>query len=257
MITVRAILEVDSLSGGYHPRKAIIKNLNFSLHQGQLIGLIGLNGAGKSTTIKHILGLMKPHQGKVLIHGKTIDEDSEAYRSSYAYVPESPVLYEEMTVEDHLKMIGMAYNVPKEAYEVEVERLLKLYRMDVKRNMLTSHLSKGMKQKVMIMSALLAKPDLLIVDEPFLGLDPLGIRSLLEQLQDVKKMGSAILMSSHILGTVEQYCDGIIMLEQGEVIASGTVAEVTALASKRFNQSVETLEDAFYLFVSEGEHHAF
>jgi len=248
-----AVLQVEELSGGYHPRKAIIKQLSFSIGKGQLIGLIGLNGAGKSTTIKHILGLMKPQSGKVYILGKTLADDSHTYRSSLAYVPESPILYEEMTVEEHLKMTAMAYDVKESNYKQELEGLLKRYRMTEKRNILTSHLSKGMKQKVMIMSALMAKPKLLIIDEPFLGLDPLGIRSLLKQLVQLKNEGTAILMSSHILSTVEQFCDGIILMHKGEVLVQGTVEQIIADATRSFNGQINNLEEAFYHFIAEGE----
>lgn len=250
---MREVLEVKALTGGYHPRKAIIKQLNFTIFEGQLIGLIGLNGAGKSTTIKHILGLLQPHAGEVYILGQTLKQDSLTYRSKLAYVPESPILYEEMTVEEHLKLTAMAYDVKKEDYEQELERLLRKYRMVEKRAMLTSHLSKGMKQKVMIMSALLAKPRLLIIDEPFLGLDPLGIRALLQQLVELKQQGTAILMSSHILSTVEQYCDGIILMHKGEVVAEGTVEQIVTKAKQAFGVEIKSLEDAFYHYVAEGE----
>lgn len=247
------VLEVKALTGGYHPRKAIINNLSFNINKSELIGLIGLNGAGKSTTIKHILGLLPAHSGEILILGKSMKQDSNLYRSSLAYVPESPILYEEMTVEEHLKMTAMAYDVKQEVYIKELEVLLKRYRMVEKRKMLTSHLSKGMRQKVMIMSAFLAKPKLLIIDEPFLGLDPLGIRSLLNQLVELKKQGTAILMSSHILSTVEQYCDGIILMNKGDIVAHGTVEEVIASANNQSDQVINSLEEAFYYYVAEGE----
>ena len=250
---MNTVLKVEALTGGYHPRKAIIKNLSFTIHEGELIGLIGLNGAGKSTTIKHLLGLLQPHSGDVFILGKTIKQNTNTYRASLAYVPESPILYEEMTVEEHLKMTAMAYDVKQSVYESEVERLLERYRMTEKRKMLTSHLSKGMKQKVMIMSALLAKPKLLIIDEPFLGLDPLGIRSLLNQLVDLKNQGTAILMSSHILSTVEQYCDGIILMNKGEIVVQGTVEQIVAEANRDSELTISHLEEAFYHYVVEGE----
>src|SRR5690606_1834634 len=150
------------------------------------------------------------------------------------------------TVEEHLRMTAMAYDVKEDVYKSELERLLEQYRMTEKRKMLTSHLSKGMRQKVMIMSALLAKPKLLIIDEPFLGLDPLGIRSLLKQLVELKQQGTAILMSSHILSTVEQYCDGIIFMHKGEVLVQGTVKEVIADANQTFDGDIQSLEEAFY-----------
>lgn len=248
---MESILQVDGLTGGYSPRRPVLHDLNFELKAGEMVGLIGLNGAGKSTTIKHILGLMSPHQGEVKVAGATLQEGTQAYRSAFAYVPETPVLFDELTVEDHLRLSGMAYGVPEADYERKVAGLLDRYQMTPKRKAFASHLSKGMKQKVMIMSALLASPSLYIIDEPFLGLDPLGIRSLLDQLVEVKKEGAAILMSSHILSTVEAYCDRFIVMHQGRISAQGNLDAIREAAGMESRNG--TLEDAFYRLVAGGE----
>lgn len=246
------VLKVEQLSGGYSPRKAIIHDINLQIEAGEMIGLIGVNGAGKSTTIKHILGLMTPQKGSIMINGTTLKDDVEKYRSGYTYVPETPVLFEELTVEEHLRLTAMAYSVPREVYEEQLEFLLDKFHMVKKRKSITAHLSKGMKQKVMIMSALLAKPALFIIDEPFLGLDPLGIRSLLQELEEVKRNGSAILMSSHILATIEHYCDRFLMLDGGHVIAEGTLAQMLAKANEQGGNAAN-LEEAFYALLHGGE----
>ncbi|MFC6331672.1 ABC transporter ATP-binding protein [Paenibacillus septentrionalis] len=248
-----AVLRVEQLSGGYSPKRSIIHDLDIEINEGEMVGLIGVNGAGKSTTIKHILGLMTPHQGRITINGTTLDEHVEDYRSSYTYVPETPILFDELTVEEHLRLTAMAYGVPEQQYVELTEKLLERFHMVKKRKALSAHLSKGMKQKVMIMSALLAKPSLFIIDEPFLGLDPLGIRSLLEDLVEVKRNGSAILMSSHILSTVEHYCDRFIMLDQGRIIAHGTLDNMLQQASEHSKRAVSTLEEAFYAMLNGGE----
>jgi len=253
---MKTVLHVEQLSGGYSPNRAIIHELNFDIKAGEMIGLIGVNGAGKSTTIKHVLGLMTPHQGRIEINGITLKDNVEQYRSGYTYVPETPILFEEMTVEEHLRLTAMAYGVPQGQYEVQSEQLLERFHMTKKRKALTAHLSKGMKQKVMIMSALLAKPSLFIIDEPFLGLDPLAIRSLLQELVEVKQSGSAILMSSHILATIEHYCDRFIMLDQGKIVAQGTLQEMLQQANERNNQTrqaVTGLEEAFYALLNGGD----
>ncbi|WP_272945290.1 ABC transporter ATP-binding protein [Paenibacillus gorillae] len=242
------ILKVESLTGGYSPRRPVLHNVSFDIRPGEMVGLIGLNGAGKSTTIKHILGLMKPHDGGIQVNGVALEQNQERYRSAFAYVPETPVLFDELTVEEHLKLTGMAYNVDGSVFEDRKDQLLKEFQMTAKRGAFASHLSKGMKQKVMIMNALLSEPPLYIIDEPFLGLDPLGIRSLLERLVEVKQKGSAILMSSHILATVEAYCDRFIVMHHGVIAAQGNLEEVCAAAG------IETrsggLEDAFYKLVT-------
>lgn len=228
----------------------MLHDVSFEIKAGEMVGLIGLNGAGKSTTIKHILGLMKPQIGEVKVSGVTLESDTERYRSSFAYVPETPVLFDELTVEEHLRLTGMAYSVQDKSYEAKEEELLTEFQMLPKRKAFASHLSKGMKQKVMIMNALLAEPPLYIIDEPFLGLDPLGIRSLLERLVEVKQKGAAILMSSHILSTVEAYCDRFIVMHHGKIVALGTLDEVRQAAGLEMRGG--SLEDAFYKLVTGG-----
>ncbi|MGO4539815.1 ABC transporter ATP-binding protein [Paenibacillus sp. 2TAB19] len=244
------ILQVKQLIGGYSPRRPVLHGLDFEVKAGEMVGLIGLNGAGKSTTIKHILGLMKPHQGEVKVAGTTLAEQPEVYRSAFAYVPEAPELFPELTVEEHLHMTGMAYDVKEKDFAARQEALLDQFQMLPKRKAFASHLSKGMRQKVMIMNALLAQPPLYIIDEPFLGLDPLAIRSLLERLVEVKRNGAAILMSSHILSTVETYCDRFIVMHQGHIAAQGTMEDVRRTAGIDMRNG--TLEEAFYKLVTGG-----
>ncbi|MCR2802540.1 ABC transporter ATP-binding protein [Paenibacillus soyae] len=248
---METILRVSQLTGGYTPRRPVLHGIDFELRAGEMVGLIGLNGAGKSTTIKHILGLMHPHEGDVKVAGVSLQESPQQYRSAFAYVPETPVLFDELTVEEHLRLSAMAYQVPEEQYEQSAASLLEQYQMVPKRKAFASHLSKGMKQKVMIMSALLAAPPLYIIDEPFLGLDPLGIRSLLDQLVEVKRRGAAILMSSHILSTVETYCDRFIVMHQGRIAAQGDLDAIRSAAG--MEQRSGSLEDAFYRLVTGGD----
>ncbi|MHA6485245.1 ABC transporter ATP-binding protein [Paenibacillus sp. strain BS8-2] len=246
------VLEVTGLTGGYSPKRPVLHEVAFNIRPGEMVGLIGLNGAGKSTTIKHILGLLTPQQGDVKVAGVKLAEHAERYRSAFAYVPESPVLFDELTVEEHLRLSGMAYGIQETDYMNRSEELLDEFQMTPKRKAFAAHLSKGMRQKVMIMSALLAAPPLYIIDEPFLGLDPLGIRSLLERLVEVKRSGAAILMSSHILSTVEVYCDRFIVMHQGRIAAQGDLDAVRKAAG--FQAGDASLEDAFYRLVTGGEH---
>jgi ABC-2 type transport system ATP-binding protein len=227
---LEAVLQLDRLYGGYLFHKPFLQNISFSVQKGEMVGLIGLNGAGKSTTIKNILGLLKPQQGRILIEGTELQDQPQKYRNSYAYVPESPELYDELTIREHLELTAMAYGIEKPEFERRSERLLKLFQMESKINSFPAHLSKGMKQKVMIMNAFLIEPPLYIIDEPFLGLDPLGIRSLLELMVEVKRTGASFLISSHILSTIEKYCERFIVLHQGSIIAYGTLEQIRAQA---------------------------
>ncbi|AZN42817.1 ABC transporter ATP-binding protein [Paenibacillus albus] len=247
---METVLSVKGLTGGYSPRRPVLHDLSFEVGAGEMVGLIGLNGAGKSTAIKHILGLMQPHKGEIRIGGHTLAEQPDTYRSSLAYVPESPLLFDELTVEEHLRLTGMAYDVPESVYGQRSESLLNEFYMTPKRGAFAAHLSKGMRQKVMIMNALLARPSLYVIDEPFLGLDPLAIRALLDKLVEVTREGSAVFMSSHILATVESYCSRFIVLHQGIIVAQGTLQDVCRAAGMREDRSSGVLEEAFYRLVT-------
>jgi ABC-2 type transport system ATP-binding protein len=238
----KKILQIDGLYGGYFINKPVLQNISFDVKEGEMVGLIGLNGAGKSTTIKHILGLLKPQKGEIRILNKTLQESPQQYRSAYAYVPESPELYEELTIREHLELTAMAYGINKPLFEERMRTQLQRFRMEDKTNNFSNQLSKGMRQKVMIMNAFLIKPPLYIIDEPFLGLDPLGIRSLLDLMVDEKRAGASFLISSHILSTIEKYCDRYIVLHQGRIIAHGTLAEICLAAGVPH----ASLDDAFF-----------
>lgn len=234
------VLEVKDVTGGY-TRKPVLHDLNFSIEKGELVGLIGLNGAGKSTTIKHIIGTMNALKGEILLNGKTLKEDPAQYRTSFSYIPETPVLYDELTLKEHLQLTAMAYNLDESVFEARKEALLKEFRMEKRLNWFPAHFSKGMRQKVMIMCAFLVNPTLFIIDEPFVGLDPLGIKSLLEQMKTRKDEGASILMSTHILTTAEKYCDRILLLHNGKIRAQGTMADLRAA----FQMPDATLDDLY------------
>ncbi|MFD1206759.1 ABC transporter ATP-binding protein [Sporosarcina contaminans] len=244
-----AILSVKDVTGGY-TRKPVLHDLTFDINEGELVGLIGLNGAGKSTTIKHIIGLMNPHAGKIEVNGVTFDEDAEQYRKSFTYIPETPILYEELTLKEHLELTAMAYGLEREVYEARAESLLKEFMMEKRLNWFPAHFSKGMRQKVMIMCAFLVEPSLYIIDEPFVGLDPIGIRSLLDQISERKAAGASILMSTHVLSTAEKHCDRIIFLHEGKVRAQGTMDDLRAA----FGKPGASL-DEIYIAMTEVQNH--
>ncbi|WP_310551608.1 ABC transporter ATP-binding protein [Paenibacillus glufosinatiresistens] len=243
------VLEIQGLTGGYSLNKPVLHDISLSVGRGEMVGLIGLNGAGKSTTMKHILGLMTPHKGGIAVDGVTRDKDPERYHAALSFVPEAPLLYDEMTVREHVEFTARSYGVDRADYEARSARLASLFRMEEKLDTLSGHLSKGMKQKVMIMCAFVARPSLYVIDEPFLGLDPLGIRSLLDFMQELRREGASILLSSHILSTIENYCDRFIVLHQGKVVAQGTLAEMTAAAGR----PGLPLEQLFYELVQGGK----
>lgn len=240
------ILQLEHVTGGY-TRKPVINDLSFEIGKGELVGLIGLNGAGKSTTIKHIIGTLLPRAGEIRLNGVTLKEDIDKYRSSFSYIPETPVLYEELTLREHLELTAMAYGLDEKTVAARSEVLLKEFRMEKRLNWFPSHFSKGMRQKVMIMCAFLVNPSLYIIDEPFVGLDPLGIQSLLDQMDEKKREGASILMSTHILSTAEKHCDRIILLHDGRVRAQGTMTDLRAA----FNMPTATLDDLYIAMTKE------
>lgn len=218
-------LTVKHLSGGYfqHP---VLKDLNFEIENGELVALIGLNGAGKSTTIKEIIGLLKPTSGSIEIDGLSLNKSASQYRQKIGFIPESPVLYEELTLREHIEVTAMAYDIPMDEAMQRADKLLKTFRLEKRLDWFPANFSKGMKQKVMIVCAFLIEPSLYIIDEPFLGLDPLAIHALLELLKEEKAKGKSILMSTHVLSTAEKYCDRFIFLHEGQIKSQGTLAQI-------------------------------
>ncbi|MBE1554902.1 ABC transporter ATP-binding protein [Sporosarcina limicola] len=247
-----AILELKDVTGGY-TRKPVLHDLSFEIGHGELVGLIGLNGAGKSTTIKHIIGLMNPQRGEIRVNDVTFSEDPEKYRQAFTYIPETPILYEELTLKEHLELTAMAYGLDKDVFEARSDELLKEFRMEKRLKWFPAHFSKGMRQKVMIMCAFLVNPSLYIIDEPFVGLDPIGIRSLLEQMTERKESGASILMSTHVLSTAEKHCDRIILLHDGRVRAEGTMDDLR----KAFGRPDASLDDLYIAMTEDNDYEPF
>lgn len=235
-----SLLSVENITGGY-TRKPVLHDVSFQVGEGELVGLIGLNGAGKSTAIKHIIGLMEPIKGSVSINGLTLSGNASDYRRQFSFVPETPVLYEELTLEEHMRLTAMAYGLTEAEYQNRIEPLLKEFRLHQKLKWFPAHFSKGMKQKVMIMGAFLTEPSLYIIDEPFVGLDPLGIKSLLDLMNSMKQKGAGILMSTHILATAEKYCDRFVILHEGRIRAKGTMDELR----QEFGMHAASLDDIY------------
>lgn len=240
------MLKIENLTGGYL-NIPVLKNISFTIEDGELVGLIGLNGAGKSTTIKEIIGLLKPYNGEITIDGLSIEQDNQNYRKKIGFIPETPSLYEELTLKEHIEITAMAYDIPVEEALQRAERLLKTYRLSDKLDWFPSLFSKGMKQKVMIICAFIIDPSLFILDEPFLGLDPLAIADLVSHLEEEKKKGKSILMSTHVLDSAEKMCDRFIILHKGQIKAQGTLEELR----KSFGQSGASLNDIYLMLTKE------
>ena len=169
---------------------------------------------------------MTPYSGEINIDGLTLGANPREYRQQIGYIPETPSLYEELTLREHIETVAMAYGIEQNLAFERVEPLLKMFRLDQKLDWFPVHFSKGMKQKVMIICAFVVDPSLFIVDEPFLGLDPLAISDLIQLLDEEKKKGKSILMSTHVLDSAEKMCDSFVILHKGQVRAKGDLEEL-------------------------------
>ena len=243
---MKTILNVKNLTKNFGGLCAV-SNVSMTINEGELIGLIGLNGAGKSTTINEIIGLLHPYAGEVRIDGLSLPEAPTEYRKKIGYIPETPSLYEELTLREHIETVAMAYDLDMDQVMVRVQPLLERFRLAEKLDWFPTQFSKGMKQKVMIICAYAVDPSLYIVDEPFLGLDPVAIADLIQLLADEKAKGKSILMSTHVLDSAEKMCDGFVILHKGQIRAKGTLDELRST----FGDEKASLNDIYMTLTEE------
>ena len=243
-------LQLNNVTAGY-TKVPVITDITFDVNPGEICGLIGLNGAGKSTTIKTIIGQLTPFSGRVEVEQLSILENQRGYRQSIAVIPESPVLYEELTFREHIEFVARSYNQMNEETMKHAMELVEAFRLTKQLDWFPAYFSKGMKQKVLIVCALMLDVPVYVVDEPFLGLDPLGIRTLLQVLKEKKEKGAAILMSTHVLDTAEKYCDRFIVLHEGKVIAQGDIEGLRATS----NIEESSLEEIYFALTTGDDAH--
>ncbi|WP_105955911.1 ABC transporter ATP-binding protein [Apilactobacillus quenuiae] len=239
-------LDVSHLVGGYS-QIPVLKDISFDIKDGELVGLIGLNGAGKSTTINHIIGTLTPFSGEIKINGTSITDDVNKYKNQIAYIPETPILYKELTLKEHIETTIMAYQLNENSAWQRAKELLKMFRLDNKLDWFPINFSKGMRQKVMIVCAFITNARLFIIDEPFLGLDPLAVNDLLKLINNQKKQGSSILMSTHVLDTAQRFCDRFVLIHNGQVRTEGNLS---ALKDKYGNEN-SSLNDIYLKLAEE------
>ncbi|MFX3617746.1 MAG: ABC transporter ATP-binding protein [Sporolactobacillus sp.] len=204
----------------------VLKGIDLHVTRGQIVGYIGPNGAGKSTTVRIILGLQPGYDGEVCLFGEDIRKAGVAYKSRLGYVPESSEMYDTLTAREYLLFTGSCYGMAEEQAERKAERLLGLWDLAEAADSRLSSFSKGMRQKVLIISSLLHNPDLLFFDEPLSGLDANSVLVFKEVLADLAKAGKTIFYSSHIMDVVEKISDRIILLADGQIAADGSFEEL-------------------------------
>lgn len=219
------MLYINHLTKSYGQTKAV-NDLNLHINKGEIYGFIGHNGAGKTTTLKSVVGILDFDEGEILIDGISIKEDPMTCKKNIAYIPDNPDLYEFMTGIQYLNFIADIFNVDSNNRKQIIEKLAEEF--EIKDNLaqpITSY-SHGMKQKLAIISAWVHSPKLIIMDEPFVGLDPKAAHTLKEMMREVCNNGGAIFFSTHVLEVAEKLCDKIAIIKNGVLIKSGTMEEV-------------------------------
>ncbi|MDZ5253551.1 ABC transporter ATP-binding protein [Clostridium sp. LIBA-8841] len=225
------MLSVKNFSKAYKEGKKVVDNISFVVNRGDIFGFIGHNGAGKTTTIKSIVGILEFSEGEITLDGLSIKENPIEYKKEIAYIPDNPDLYESLTGIQYLSFIADIYGVGKD----EREKMIKKYgdAFDLTKSLggLISSYSHGMKQKLAVISALIHKPKLLILDEPFVGLDPKASHTLKEIMKELCNEGHAIFFSTHVLEVAEKLCTKISIIKEGKIVAEGKTEEVIGNSS--------------------------
>ena len=216
-----------------------LRGISFTVHDGEIYGLLGPNGSGKSTTMKILVGILPPTSGRVVVNGIDVADDPIGVKRITGYVPETPVLYESLTPVELFNFVGSVRGVSKEILQERVDKLIKAFGIEEYLGEMIGSLSFGTKQKVSLITALLHDPDVLILDESMNGLDPKSARILRELLLQFKEEGKSIVFSTHVMAIAETICDRVGVIYNGEIVAEGTVEEL-----KRFAHE-ESLEDVF------------
>ena len=221
------MIRVEGLTKLYGEIEAV-RDLVFEVAPGEILGLVGPNGAGKTSTLRCIAGILPPTAGRILIDGNDLNADPVAAKRILAYIPDEPQLFENLTVDEHLRFIASVYRVADSA--VRIDRLIEEFELGEKRHAPASDLSRGMKQKLAVCCAYLYEPRAILFDEPLTGLDPRAIRRAIDSIRERARAGAAVVLSSHMLQLVESLCDRILIMHRGRRLELGTLEEIRAHA---------------------------
>ena len=217
------MLEIINFSKTYKDGKKAVDHLNITVKAGDIFGFIGHNGAGKSTTIKSLVGVIDFEEGEIFVDGHSVKKDPIACKRVMAYIPDNPDLYEQLTGIQYLNFVADVFKVPARDREEQIQKYGDAFEITPYLGDLISSYSHGMKQKVAIISAVLHKPKLLVLDEPFVGLDPKAAVVLKSIMKELCEKGSAIFFSTHVLDVAEKLCNKVAMINRGKLALSGEV----------------------------------
>jgi len=235
------MIELTQVSKSYNKgRIKAVDDLTLTVKPGEIFGFLGPNGAGKTTTIKMIVGLLKPDSGSISVEG--LDTRNDALKAKFltTYVPDYPAVYERLTGLEYLNFIGDVYGVPKSDRLVRIEKWLEVFELGGAVSNPIQSYSHGMKQKIVLMAALLPAPEVMVMDEPMVGLDPRAAFQLKELMREHCDQGQTLFFSTHIMEVAEKLCDRIGIINKGRLVACGTMAEL-----KQMDRAETSLEDIF------------
>ena len=230
------MIEIKNVSKTYNGTKKALDTINLTISSGEIFAFIGHNGAGKTTMIKSIVGILEFEEGDILIDGKSIKEDPIGCKLEMAYVPDNPDLYENMRAIDFINFVCDMYDVDINERKKNIEKYAKMFELENKLTDDISSYSHGMKQKVALIAALAHNPKVLIMDEPFVGLDPQAVYDMKELMKKMVKEGKTIFFSTHILDVAEKLCDHVAIIKAGKIVKTGKMKDI---------KGDESLEEVF------------
>ena len=220
------MIEIKNVSKTYNGKKKVLKNISFKIEGGEIFAFIGHNGAGKTTMIKCIMGILDFEEGDILVDNKSIKEEPLECKKIMAYVPDNPDLYENMKAIDFINFICDMYEVSEDIRRENTLKYAKMFEIEDKLNDDISSFSHGMKQKIALIAALAHNPKVLIMDEPFVGLDPKAVYDMKEIMRDMAKEGKTIFFSTHILDVAEKLCDRVAIIKDGTIVKVGKMKDI-------------------------------
>lgn len=227
MVNTQVMLEIKNYSKSYAEGKKAADNVSLSVMSGDIYGFIGHNGAGKSTTIRAVVGVLDFTEGEIYIYGHSVKDEPMECKKITAYIPDNPDLYENLTGIQYLNFVADVFDISASEREERIKKYAEAFEIMESLGDLISSYSHGMKQKVAIISALIHSPKLLVLDEPFVGLDPKATFTLKEIMHEMCSQGTAVFFSTHVLDVAEKLCNKVAIIKQGKIISSGTMEELT------------------------------
>ena len=228
--TRAAASEMISLRGvkKHYGKFAAVKGIDLDVHRGEIFGFLGPNGAGKTTTIRMVAGVLQPTEGRVVVGGDDLERNPEAAKARIGYIPDRPYLYEKLSGGEFLRFVAGLWGKEGDAVEARADRLLELFQLTQWKDELIESYSHGMRQKILISSALIHQPELIVVDEPLVGLDPRAARLLKDLFKTFVANGGTVFLSTHTLEVAEALCDRIAIINKGDIMGLGTMDELRA-----------------------------